>query len=71
MGKNAAQRKGATEGEFRKQRTDLMTGTFFSNFIMFFIILTTAATLLAHGQTHISTAREAAGALRPLAGNGA
>ena len=36
-----------------------------------FIILTTAATLHAHGQTHIETAREAAEALRPLAGSGA
>ena len=40
-----------------------------SNFIMYFIILTTAATLHADGQTQISTAREAAEALRPLAGS--
>jgi Mn2+/Fe2+ NRAMP family transporter len=38
---------------------------------MYFIILTTGATLHAHGQTNITTAREAAEALRPLAGNGA
>jgi Mn2+/Fe2+ NRAMP family transporter len=44
---------------------------FFSNFVMYFIILTTAATLHAHGQTHITTARQAAEALRPLAGAGA
>ena len=44
---------------------------FFSNLAMYFIILTTAATLHAHGQTNIQTAREAAEALRPLAGNGA
>ena len=43
----------------------------FSNLIMYFIILTTAATLHAHGKTDINTAREAAEALRPLAGNGA
>jgi Mn2+/Fe2+ NRAMP family transporter len=42
---------------------------FFSNFIMYFIILTTGATLNAHGITRIETAREAAEALRPLAGN--
>ncbi|HEY6273836.1 MAG TPA: Nramp family divalent metal transporter [Terriglobales bacterium] len=71
MGKNAAQRKGATDEELRKQRTDVMTGMFFSNFIMYFIILTTAATLHAHGLIHIGTARQAAEALRPLAGNGA
>jgi len=39
--------------------------------VMYFIILTTAATLHAHGQNHIATAREAAEALRPLAGSGA
>ena len=64
VGKNAEQRKGATDEELRNQRTDVMTGMFFSNFILYFIILTTAATLHAHGQTHISPAREAAEALR-------
>jgi Mn2+/Fe2+ NRAMP family transporter len=44
---------------------------FFSNVVMYFIILTTAATLHAHGQTNIETAQQAAEALRPLAGNGA
>jgi Mn2+/Fe2+ NRAMP family transporter len=44
---------------------------FFSNLIMYFIILTTAATLHAHGKTTISTAQDAAEALRPLAGDGA
>src|SRR6202043_2189142 len=34
----------------------------------FFIIVTTAATLHAHGKTHIDTAAQAAEALRPLAG---
>jgi Mn2+/Fe2+ NRAMP family transporter len=44
---------------------------FASNFIMYFIILTTAATLHIHGTTHIYTARQAPEALRPLAGNAA
>jgi Mn2+/Fe2+ NRAMP family transporter len=35
---------------------------------MFFIILTTAITLNRHGITHIETSRQAAEALRPLAG---
>ena len=52
-------------------RTDTLTGMLFSNLIMYFIILTTAATLHAHGKTDITTAREAAEALRPLAGSGA
>ncbi len=64
-------RRGATDAEIRKSRNDVVTGMFFSNLVMFFIILTTAATLHAHGRTSISTAKEAAEALRPLAGAGA
>jgi Mn2+/Fe2+ NRAMP family transporter len=44
---------------------------FFSNLVMYFIILTAAETLHAHGQTNIETAQDAAEALRPLAGNAA
>jgi Mn2+/Fe2+ NRAMP family transporter len=44
---------------------------FFSNLVMFFIILTTAATLHAHGVQNIATAKQASEALRPLAGQGA
>jgi NRAMP (natural resistance-associated macrophage protein)-like metal ion transporter len=65
------QRRGATDAELQRARTDVMTGMFFSNFVMYFIILTTAATLHANGQTSIATARQAAEALRPLAGDGA
>ena len=71
MGRTLGQRKGATDEEIRRSRTDVITGMFFSNLIMYFIILTTAATLHAHGQTHIDTALQAAEALRPLAGAGA
>ena len=52
-------------------RNDVLTGMFFSNLVMYFIILTSAATLHAHGKTTISSARDAAEALRPLAGDGA
>ncbi len=65
------QRRGATDEELRCSRNDVMTGMFFSNFVMYFIILTTASTLHAHGVTHIETGRQAAEALRPLAGDGA
>jgi NRAMP (natural resistance-associated macrophage protein)-like metal ion transporter len=71
IGRNLAQRRGATDGELRRLRTDTMTGMFASNLIMYFIILTTAATLHTHGTTDIQTARQAAEALRPLAGQGA
>ncbi len=70
-GRTHAERKGATAGELRSARADTIVGMFFSNLIMYFIILTTAATLHAHGQTDITTARQAAEALRPLAGHGA
>lgn len=63
------QREGATDEELRVARTDVFTGMFFSNLVMYFIILTTAATLHAHGQANIETARDAAEALRPLAGD--
>jgi NRAMP (natural resistance-associated macrophage protein)-like metal ion transporter len=65
------QRKGAANEELRQSRNDVVTGMFFSNLIMYFIILTTAATLHAHGKTTIATAQDAAEALRPLAGSGA
>jgi NRAMP (natural resistance-associated macrophage protein)-like metal ion transporter len=71
MGRNLAQRRGATEGELRTCRNDVAAGMFASNAIMYFIIMTTAATLHAHRQTNIATAQEAAEALRPLAGSGA
>jgi NRAMP (natural resistance-associated macrophage protein)-like metal ion transporter len=69
--RTVAQRKGATDAELRRSRTDVVAGMFYSNLVMYFIILTTASTLHAHGVTQIATARQAAEALRPLAGNGA
>src|SRR5882762_10483566 len=63
-----AKRRGATIKEIQLRRMDVGVGTFFSNLVMFFIILTTAITLNRHGITHIETTRQAAEALRPLAG---
>ncbi|MEO8371535.1 MAG: Nramp family divalent metal transporter [Candidatus Solibacter sp.] len=65
------QRKGATKKELRRARTDVLAGMFFSNLVMYFIILTSAAALHAHGITKIATASQAAEALKPLAGEGA
>ena len=62
-------RQGATPDEITDRRIDITLGTLFSNVVMFFIILTTALTLNKAGLTHISTTKEAAEALRPLAGN--
>jgi NRAMP (natural resistance-associated macrophage protein)-like metal ion transporter len=66
-----AQRRGATPHELADARLDVATGMFFSNVVMFFIILATGATLHVSGQTQVETARQAAEALRPLAGDGA
>ena len=49
-------------------RKDTYLGMALSNVVAFFIILTTAATLHAHGQSNIATAAQAAQALAPLAG---
>lgn len=65
------QRRGATSEEIARSRRDVATGMFFSNLVMYFIILTTATTLHKHGIRNIETARQAAEALRPLAGEGA
>ena len=64
-------RRGATDKELATARTDVLTGMAFSNLVMYFIILTTGATLYVSGHRNIGTAREAAEALRPLAGEGA
>ncbi len=65
------ERKGATEGELRRSRRDILIGMTFSNVIMYFIILSTGATLYESGQNEIETAAQAAEALRPLAGEAA
>ncbi|WP_211251636.1 NRAMP family divalent metal transporter [Andreprevotia chitinilytica] len=50
-------------------KLDTWIGMGLSNFVAFFIILTTAVTLFAHGVTNIDSASKAAEALRPIAGN--
>ena len=65
------QSAGASKRDLRRCRNDVLTGIFVSHLVMYLIILTSAATLHAHGTTTITTARDAAEALRPLAGDGA
>jgi len=72
MGRRAlSQRIGATAGELKYANWDVAIGMFFSNLVMYFIILATASTLFKSGQTHIESAIQAAQALRPLAGRAA
>jgi NRAMP (natural resistance-associated macrophage protein)-like metal ion transporter len=62
-------RKGATKGEIRNRQLDVGAGTFFSNLVMYFIILTAALTLHAHNKTDLENSRHVAEALQPLAGH--
>lgn len=55
--------------DFKSLWMDTGIGMLFSNLIMFFIIVTAASTLGAHGITNVETATQAAEALRPIAGN--
>ncbi|MGC2547983.1 MAG: divalent metal cation transporter [Silvibacterium sp.] len=66
-----AQRRGSTDEELRIAKRDVITGMLLSNLVMYFLVLTTAATLNVHGHKDIETAKQAAEALRPLAGRGA
>ena len=61
-----AQREGATDRELRIAEIDVDTGMGFATVVFYFVILASAATLHATGQTNIQTATEAAEALRPL-----
>src|ERR1700687_4789019 len=54
--------------EIRRMRLDTYVGMGYSNVISLFIIVSTAATLNAHGITDIQTSAQAAEALRPIAG---
>jgi len=63
------QRKGATKDELVFAGWDVAAGIGFSNVVMFFVILATAATLHASGTTHVESAADAARALQPLAGD--
>jgi Mn2+/Fe2+ NRAMP family transporter len=59
--------KGVTAEEYSKTKTDVWIGTIFAILIVFFIVVSTAATLHKFG-IQISSAEDAARALTPLAG---
>lgn len=65
------QRKGTTDVALTSTKWDVISGMFFSNLVMYFIILATAATLFKAGHSQVNSAAEAAEALRPLVGNAA
>jgi len=53
----------------RRMRVDVWSGMFLSNLVMFFIIAASAATLHQNGILNITSAADAAEALRPFAGD--
>jgi Mn2+/Fe2+ NRAMP family transporter len=65
------QRRGASKSEVERTRRDVASGMLFSDAILYFIILSTGATLHVNGSVQIETAAQAAAALEPLAGPGA
>jgi NRAMP (natural resistance-associated macrophage protein)-like metal ion transporter len=63
------QRQGATRFELKYALWDTVAGMVFSEIVAYFIILTTGATLFVAGKHDVTSATEAAQALRPLAGD--
>lgn len=61
-------RKGTTEAELKATTWDMLTGMVFDVVVMYFILLSTAATIYPVPWGSLHTAAEAAEALRPLAG---
>lgn len=69
-GKTTVQsREGVTRKDLKEMRIDVWSGMFLSNAVMFFIIAACAGVLFKNGITNITSAAEAAEALRPFAGD--
>ena len=62
------QRRGATPAQLKQSFWDVVFGMVFSNVVMYFIMLATAATLFASGHRGIESAADVALALQPVAG---
>ena len=60
--------KGVTQRQYRASQIDVITGCIFTDVVAWFIIVACAATLYAHGYRNVQDAKDAAQALRPLAG---
>jgi len=60
--------KGVTRRQYRASQIDVIAGCIFTDVVAWFIIVACAATLYVHGYRDIKDAKDAAQALRPLAG---
>jgi Mn2+/Fe2+ NRAMP family transporter len=61
--------KGVTRRQYKASQIDVIAGCIFTDVVAWFIIVACAATLYVHGYHNISDAKDAAQALRPLAGD--
>jgi len=61
--------KGVTRRQYRASKIDVIAGCIFTDVVAWFIIVACAATLYAHGYRNVQDAKDAAQALRPLAGD--
>jgi NRAMP (natural resistance-associated macrophage protein)-like metal ion transporter len=61
--------KGITVKQYKTSRLDVIVGCIFTDVVAWFIIVACAATLYTHGMRNIHDASDAAGAMKPLAGD--
>jgi len=61
--------KGVSRRQYKASQLDVISGCIFTDVVAWFIIVACAATLFAHGFRNINDAKDAAEALRPLAGD--
>ena len=61
--------KGITIRQYKASRLDVIVGCFFTDIVAWFIIVACAATLYVHGMRDIEVPADAAGAMKPLAGD--
>ena len=61
--------KGITVKQYKASRLDVIVGSIFSDIVAWFIIEACAATLYVHGMRNIGVPSDAAGAMKPLAGD--
>jgi len=61
--------KGVTRRQYKASQLDVITGCIFTDVVAWFIIVACAATLYANGYHNVTAAKDAAQALRPLAGD--
>lgn len=61
--------KGVTVKQYKASRLDVIIGSFFTDFVAWFIVVVCAATLYTHGMRQIDVPADAAEAMRPIAGD--